>query len=235
MLAGRLVSSSVYSLSTVRSITTMPRTASKRARVSTSPLSPPSPAKKPRAKPAKADAAPKAAKTPKAAKWPPADLAPPYPARLGFPVYAFTDTPGVTSLNGVNGGIAPLNPAEPLRVGAHVSMAGGQATALMRASMLGANGIALFVKGHRAWKSKEMDEVAIQRWEDVWGDGEGRLGYDAHDVLVHGNYLINLGNPDEWVRSWLTDTRAKWAQAYECFRDDLDRCHKLGIRLYNWQ
>lgn len=30
-------------------------------------------------------------------------------------------------------------------------------------------------------------------------------------------------------------TRAKWNVAYECFRDDVERCYKLGIRLYNWQ
>lgn len=81
-----------------------------------------------------------------------------------------------------------------MRIGAHVSMAGGPGTALMRAAQLGANGLALFVKGHRAWKSKDLEEDGIQRWEDIWG---GEEQYDAHDVLVHGNYLINLGNPDE--------------------------------------
>jgi AP endonuclease-1 len=28
---------------------------------------------------------------------------------------------------------------------------------------------------------------------------------------------------------------AKWNMSYECFRDDLRRCHQLGIKLYNWQ
>ncbi len=30
------------------------------------------------------------------------------------------------------------------------------------------------------------------------------------------------------------DHRTKWNTAYDCFRDDLERCHKLGIKLYNW-
>ncbi len=27
---------------------------------------------------------------------------------------------------------------------------------------------------------------------------------------------------------------AKWDQSYECFKDDIYRCHQLGIKLYNW-
>ncbi|KAF5318891.1 hypothetical protein D9611_014726 [Ephemerocybe angulata] len=38
-------------------------------------------------------------------------------------------------------------------------------------------------------------------------------------TLPHGNYLINLGNPDA----------AKKAKSYECFVDDLRRCEALGL------
>lgn len=43
------------------------------------------------------------------------------------------------------------------------------------------------------------------------------------DVLPHGSYLINLGNPDE----------AKRTQSANAFIDDLERCEQLGIGLYN--
>lgn len=42
--------------------------------------------------------------------------------------------------------------------------------------------------------------------------------------LPHGSYLVNLAHPDE--------DRKK--QAYNSFHDDLTRCHKLGIKLYNF-
>lgn len=55
----------------------------------------------------------------------------------------------------------------PLLVGAHVSMAGGPATALLRASKAGANGLALFVKGHRTWKSKAFEPEAVEKFKEM--------------------------------------------------------------------
>jgi hypothetical protein len=66
-----------------------------------------------------------------------------------------------------NGAIGPRDPALPLFVGAHVSMAGGPASALLRASKAGANGVALFVKGHRAWKSKDLEPDAIEMFHKM--------------------------------------------------------------------
>ncbi|BEJ12568.1 hypothetical protein CspHIS471_0210280 [Cutaneotrichosporon sp. HIS471] len=163
--------------------------------------------------------------------FPPAGLEGPYPARLGNPPFAFPPAPelippGATTPQ-VSGGLLPAADAlsRPLLIGAHVSAAGGVATALLRAAKLGANGLALFVKGHRTWKSKPLEEEAIERFrETMKPESEGGVGYGPETILVHGNYLINLGNPDE----------TKWNTAYECFRDDLDRCYKLGVKLYNW-
>lgn len=45
------------------------------------------------------------------------------------------------------------------------------------------------------------------------------------DVLVHGNYLVNLGNPDATKRK----------VSYDCFLDEIRRCGELGIRLLNIQ
>jgi AP endonuclease-1 len=42
--------------------------------------------------------------------------------------------------------------------------------------------------------------------------------------LPHGSYLVNLAHPDEGRKK----------QAYKSFHDDLTRCHKLGIKLYNF-
>jgi AP endonuclease-1 len=42
--------------------------------------------------------------------------------------------------------------------------------------------------------------------------------------LPHGSYLVNLAHPE----------KARKEQAYKSFHDDLTRCHKLGIKLYNF-
>lgn len=49
--------------------------------------------------------------------------------------------------------------------------------------------------------------------------------YDAgNHVVPHGSYLVNLAHTDK--------DRTK--QAYESFLDDLQRCERLGIKLYNF-
>lgn len=142
-----------------------------------------------------------------------------HPARQGQPAFHFKPP------HRANGAIVPPDYSQPLFVGAHLSIAGGVAGALLRAGKMGANGVAMFVKGHRTWKAKPLEQEAIDEWKALFRpQSDGGLGYGPQHVLVHGNYLINLGNPDA----------AKWKQAYECFRDDVARCHQLGIRLYNW-
>ncbi|ODN77018.1 hypothetical protein L202_05564 [Cryptococcus amylolentus CBS 6039] len=195
-------------------IPAMARSIPKRERSSSSSLSdaPPSP------KPAPA-------KKPRVAKgkvWPPADIEPSlHPARHGHPVFQL---PALTTAP--NGGIAPPSDRpQPMLLGAHVSSAGGVGTALLRAGLAGANGLAFFVKSQRQWKSKPYEDEVVDKFRDLMkSKEEGGMGYGPESILVHGSYLINLGNPDQ----------AKWETSYECFRDDIARCHQLGVKLYNW-
>jgi len=64
-------------------------------------------------------------------------------------------------------------------IGAHTSIAGGPATALLKAGMLGANGLAMFVKSQRQWKAKDYEEEAVQRFRDLMKskDEGGELNY----------------------------------------------------------
>ncbi|WVN87216.1 uncharacterized protein L203_102393 [Cryptococcus depauperatus CBS 7841] len=164
----------------------------------------------------------KKARVVKSKAWPPAELDPlDHIPRQGFPV--FTLPPLTVS---ANGGIAPSGAnSQPMLLGAHFSVAGGPATALLRAGMAGANGLALFVKSQRQWKSKPFEDESVERFKGLLKPKEeGGMGYGPESILVHGSYLINLGNPDP----------AKWNTSYECFKDDIYRCHQLGIKLYNW-
>ncbi|WVF67057.1 hypothetical protein IAT40_001801 [Kwoniella sp. CBS 6097] len=171
------------------------------------------------------------AKKPRVAKgkaWPPPEIAPDlHPARCGHPIYSFPSTTSAAGSDTGNGGLpSSSNVArQPMLLGAHVSIGGGPATALLRAGMAGANGLAMFTKSQRQWKSNPYEDEAIQRFKDLMKSKEdGGLGYGPESILVHGSYLINLGNPDP----------VKWNTSYECFKDDIYRCHQLGIKLYNW-
>ncbi|KAJ9121533.1 hypothetical protein QFC22_002151 [Naganishia vaughanmartiniae] len=110
-------------------------------------------------------------------------------------------------------------------IGAHTSTSGGPEFALVNASELGANALAMFLKNQRRWESKGFEEASVETWKRMMKTREeGGLAYNADHILPHGSYLINLGQPDITKRE----------TSYKCFLDDLKRCEQLGIKLYNW-
>jgi AP endonuclease-1 len=139
-----------------------------------------------------ADGEEKPKKKAKAKAFPPPDLEPSsHPERHGYPVYQL---PELTVPP--NGGIGDraLNRTRPMLLGAHVSIGGGPAGALLRAGKAGANGLAMFVKSQRQWKSNPYEEEAVKNFKDMMKSREeGGMGYGPESVLVHGSYLINLG------------------------------------------
>ncbi|KAF6742669.1 xylose isomerase-like protein [Ephemerocybe angulata] len=108
----------------------------------------------------------------------------------------------------------------PWKVGAHVSAAGGVENAVLNAAAIGANAFALFLKSQRKWEGPPLSASSIRLFKERMKE----YGYESKHVLPHGNYLINLGNPDA----------AKRAKSYECFVDDLRRCEALGLKYYNF-
>lgn len=103
----------------------------------------------------------------------------------------------------------------PWKVGAHVSTAGGVENAITNAVSIGsvpcdygliktfdshttifrANSFALFLKSHRKWTSVPLTPESILNFKKRMK----QYGYANNMVLPHGNYLINLGNPDKFV------------------------------------
>ncbi|KZV71947.1 AP endonuclease [Peniophora sp. CONT] len=116
------------------------------------------------------------------------------------------------------------------KIGAHVSAAGGVENAVLNAASIGylypivvtglANAFALFLKSQRKWvgppQSEESRLAFVERLK--------AFGYEAKHVLPHGNYLVNMGNPDAEVRE----------KSYACFVDELKRCEALGLTLFNF-
>ncbi|KAB2572118.1 putative dna-(apurinic or apyrimidinic site) lyase 1 protein [Lasiodiplodia theobromae] len=108
-----------------------------------------------------------------------------------------------------------------LFVGAHVSAAGGVQNAVTNSVHIGGNAFALFLKSQRKWANPAITSEAITMFKQQCDHHK----YESNKhVVPHGSYLVNLAHTDE--------ARAK--QAYDSFADDLSRCNKLGIQLYNF-
>lgn len=104
-------------------------------------------------------------------------------------------------------------------VGAHVSAAGGVENAPLNASIIGAKGFALFTKNQRQWVAKDLTTENIEKFKKNMSDN----GYMAKDVLPHGSYLLNLGNPDP-------DKRDK---SLKSLIGEMERCRLLGLDRLN--
>lgn len=106
-------------------------------------------------------------------------------------------------------------------VGAHISSAGGVQNSILNSVNIGGNSFALFIRAHRRWVSPDLTLASISEFKA----GLLTNSYNAKKhILPHASYLINLAQGDD----------TKWQQSYDCFLDDLKRCEKLGIGLYNF-
>ena len=118
-------------------------------------------------------------------------------------------------------------------VGAHVSSAGGVHNAVMNSVHIGGNAFALFLKSQRKWENPPLQDEHLKgfmssckehKYDNGHGHGNGEEKGSIPPIVPHGSYLVNLAHPDP----------ARTKQAYDAFLDDLTRCARLGIRLYNF-
>lgn len=84
-----------------------------------------------------------------------------------------------------------------MKVGAHVSTAGGLVTAFDRALNMGAETIQIFGSAPQSWRRKEFSE------EEVGGFRARMAETGIEPVFIHGVYLINLAsaNPELLAKS----------------------------------
>ncbi|KAI7574347.1 hypothetical protein D0869_06692 [Hortaea werneckii] len=110
---------------------------------------------------------------------------------------------------------------QKLYIGAHVSAAGGVQQSVFNSVHIGANAFALFLKSQRKWANPPLQDDHCSTFHQRCKDHT----YDqAQHVVPHGSYLVNLAHTD----------KGRTKQAYDSFLDDLKRCERLGIRLYNF-
>ena len=78
-----------------------------------------------------------------------------------------------------------------MKIGAHVSTAGGLHTAFGRAKDIGAETIQIFASSPRAWKFRELKPEVVASFHEAAEETE--IG----PVFIHGSYLVNIaGAPD---------------------------------------
>jgi deoxyribonuclease IV len=100
-----------------------------------------------------------------------------------------------------------------LRIGAHMSIAGGVSKAVDRAVVHGCEALQIFSKNGNQWLGKPLDPAevrAFRRRVDETG---------LTPAVSHASYLINLATTFPLLRE----------QSLAAFADELDRAHALGL------
>ncbi len=105
--------------------------------------------------------------------------------------------------------------AEQLKLGAHMSIAGGYARALERGKQVSCTVVQLFTKNTNQWTAKPITPEEAELFRKT----RDEAGYARHDIIAHDSYLINLASPDE----------ALWEKSVQAFAHELDRCALLDI------
>ncbi|MCA9973561.1 MAG: deoxyribonuclease IV [Anaerolineales bacterium] len=103
-----------------------------------------------------------------------------------------------------------------MRLGAHMSTAGGVHTAFQRGDEAGCDSMLIFTKSNRQWKAKPLTPADVEKYR------EAQETYShIHPVAVHASYLINIASPDE----------ALWQKSYDALKIEVERAGLLGIPL----
>src|ERR1044072_6124490 len=100
-----------------------------------------------------------------------------------------------------------------MRIGAHMSIAGGVSKAVDRAVAHGCEALQIFTKNASQWRGKPLDPGEIRLFRQ-------RIDQTGiRPVVSHASYLINVATTNPVLRE----------QSIAAFIDELDRAHALGL------
>jgi deoxyribonuclease-4 len=94
-----------------------------------------------------------------------------------------------------------------MRIGAHISSAGGPQRVFERAAEIGAEAIQMFISAPQQWKSPTLSDEQVTAFCEAHADA-------SLPVFFHGVYLINLGSEDPALLSRSAESLTqyvKWA------------------------
>ena len=100
-----------------------------------------------------------------------------------------------------------------MRLGAHMSAAGGAYKAFARGEEVGCDSMLIFTKSNRMWKAKPLSEKDISAYHKTAAES------DIDPVAVHASYLINIASPNDEL----------WEKSYQALKVEIERACALGI------
>jgi deoxyribonuclease-4 len=100
-----------------------------------------------------------------------------------------------------------------LKLGAHMSIAGGFDKAVHRAHSVESEALQIFTKNQNQWKAKDILAEQAELFRQCCTDCV------VDPVVAHDSYLINLASPSDEL----------WEKSIAAFRIELERCEMLGI------
>ena len=80
-----------------------------------------------------------------------------------------------------------------MKIGCHVSIAGGIDNSVIRAEELGCNTMQIFSKNAATWQEKILDQEEVKRFKRNLKNSI----LDIDPVFIHTSYLINLASPSD--------------------------------------
>lgn len=99
-----------------------------------------------------------------------------------------------------------------MKLGKHVSIAGGIDKAISRAVDIGCNSVQIFVNNPRGWKNSALGDELVNDFK------VSRKSNKINPVVVHSIYLINLASPKKDL----------WEKSIQGLIDDYRRSDKIG-------
>src|SRR3990170_1362459 len=100
-----------------------------------------------------------------------------------------------------------------MRIGAHMSIAGGIAKAVDRAVVHGCEALQIFTKNASQWRGKPLDPGDVHAFRTRIEET------GITPVVSHASYLINLATTNSVLRK----------QSLAAFVDEIDRAEALGL------
>ena len=99
-----------------------------------------------------------------------------------------------------------------IRLGKHVSIAGGIDKAFKRARDINCNCLQIFAKNPRGWRGRDIPDNEIELVKNKKNE------MDMKPLVVHSTYLVNIASPKEKL----------WQKSIKGLIDDYNRSGKLG-------
>lgn len=100
-----------------------------------------------------------------------------------------------------------------MRLGAHMSIAGGVDKAVERGASIGCETIQIFVKSPNRWAPRKLPPDEIERFR------ERQAQTGIRPIFAHDSYLVNVGSPDD----------ALWEKSLASLLEEVEHSEALGL------